>query len=84
VSTTVNLDQALTDEQFRLIGVELRMYSATYGQQELAMFGTSLVLPRLRSIPRNGGYYSDSYTPNITLHTTLGDYNLIGHEAATW
>ena len=83
VMATVNLDQELTDEQFRLIGVELRV-GDNYGvQQELAVFGTSIVLPRKRSL-MTGSRYPEGYLPNVTIHTTLGDYTFAGYDYANW
>jgi hypothetical protein len=78
MSTPVNIDTALTDDQFRIIGLELKTYTNLHGQQELAMFATSLVLPRLRSLPRTYPPYDDYYAPSVTIHTTLGDYTLMG------
>lgn len=81
---SVNMDAALTDTQFKLIGVELRLYSREHGQQELAMFETGLVLPRIRSLPGAITTYADAYMPNVTLHTTVGDYTLVGYDPALW
>jgi len=79
----VNIDAELADNQFRLIGVELRMGTYNGSQQELAMFGTSLVLPRKRSL-KNAPFSMDGYLPNVTIHTTLGDYTFAGYDYAPW
>lgn len=69
-----NLDQALTDEQLRIIGVEFNVTRPDGQGAELAMFvpnGTGLVIPRSASL---GGYLA--YRPTITFHSTIGDYTI--------
>lgn len=69
-----NLIKGLDDGELQIIGVEFTVISYR-GRQELAMFSPNgLIIPRLRSAPDGG--HGDLYRPNITFHTTDGDYTI--------
>lgn len=65
-----NLVRGLSDDEIQIIGIEFTVQTDYHGNQELAMFSPSgLILPRLYG-------HGDMYRPQITFHSSDGDFAL--------
>lgn len=56
------------EDEIEIIGIEFTIDTPNGSNVELAMFSTSIIIPRQ-------GRYGD-YNPKITFHTSMGDYTL--------
>ena len=71
-----NLDMSLSADELRIIGVEFNIVHPDNRVSEMGMFvpnGNGLVIPRVVSANH---WYGGRYRPQITFHSTVGDYTL--------
>lgn len=78
-----NLLRSLADDEIQIIGLEFTINFNGGYNQELAMFSPQgLIIPRRRTLAPYHG--NDGYQPNITFHTTDGDFTMRDYGACPW
>ena len=74
-----NLIKSLADDELQIIGIEFTVTMGDGLKQELAMFSPQgLIIPRIRS----GKMPWTNYRPNITFHSTDGDFTMTDYNGA--